>query len=96
MILSFLSAAERREVSREANKAYNKIISLTLSGDEMLLSLVAADRIAALSGKINQDPDVSNVVEQAKKFPKIESNLEKIIELEPDFVIAADWMLSLI
>lgn len=92
LILSFLSAAERREVSREANKAYNKIISLTLSGDEMLLSLVAADRIAALSGKINQDPDVSNVVEQAKKFPKIESNLEKIIELEPDFVIAADWM----
>lgn len=34
----------------------------------MLLSLVAADRTTALSGKINQDPDVSNVVEQAKNF----------------------------
>lgn len=71
---------------------YKRIVSLTLSGDEMLLGLVAENRIAGLSGKINEDKDFSYVVSKAKKFPKIESNVEKLIELEPDLVIAADWM----
>ncbi|HEY4532838.1 MAG TPA: ABC transporter substrate-binding protein [Fusobacterium sp.] len=92
LIMALFLRIGKKETSVETNKTYRKIISLTLSGDEMLLSLVEADRIAALSGRINQDTDVSNVVKQAEMFPKIENNLEKIIELEPDFVIAADWM----
>lgn len=71
---------------------YKRIVSLTLSGDEMLLSLVGENRIVGLSGKINQDKDFSYVVEKAKKYPRVESNIETLIELEPDFVIAADWM----
>lgn len=71
---------------------YKRIVSLTLSGDEMLLSLVDDSRIVGLSGKINQDKDFSYVVESSKKFPRVESNIETLIELEPDFVIAADWM----
>lgn len=74
------------------NKFYKRIVSLTLSGDEMLLGLVTENRIVGLSGKINEDKDFSYVVSQAKKFPKVESNIEKLIELEPDLVIAADWM----
>lgn len=74
------------------NKFYKRIVSLTLSGDEMLLGLVTENRIVGLSGKINEDKDFSYVVSQAKKFPKVESNVEKLIELEPDLVIAADWM----
>lgn len=70
---------------------YNKVASLTLSGDEIILSLLEDNRIVGLSGKINEDKDVSNVPEKAKKFPKIENNIETLISFEPDFVVVADW-----
>ena len=73
-------------------KKFNRIASLTLSGDEMILSLVNHKRIVGLCGKINEEPDMSHVWEIAKEFPKIESNIETMIELEPDLVITADWM----
>ena len=73
-------------------KKYNHIVSLTLSGDEMLLGLVPENRIAGLSGKINEDKEISNVVDKAKKFPKIEGNEEVLMSLEPDLIIVADWL----
>ena len=74
------------------NKKYNHILSLTLSGDEMLLGLVSENRIAGLSGKINEDKEISNIVDKAKKFPKVESNEEVLISLNPDLIIVADWV----
>ena len=73
-------------------KKYNHIVSLTLSGDEILLGLVSENRIAGLSGKINEDKEISNIVDKAKKFPKVESNEEVLISLNPDLIIAADWI----
>ena len=73
-------------------KKYNHIVSLTLSGDEMLLGLVSENRIAGLSGKINEDKEISNIVDKAKKFPKVEGNEETLISLEPDLIIVADWL----
>ena len=73
-------------------KKYNHIVSLTLSGDEMLLGLVSENRVAGLSGKINEDKEISNIVDKAKKFPKVESNEEVLISLNPDLIIAADWI----
>ena len=73
-------------------KKFNRIASLTLSGDEMILRLVDHGRIVGLCGQINEEPDMSHVEEEAKKFPKIESNIETMIELEPDLVVTADWM----
>ena len=58
----------------------------------MILSLVNHKRIVGLCGKINEEPDMSHVWEIAKGFPKIESNIETMIDLEPDLVITADWM----
>jgi len=73
-------------------KKYNHIVSLTLSGDEMLLGLIPENRIAGLSGKINEDKEISNIVDKAKKFPKVEGNEEVLISLEPDLIIVADWL----
>ena len=73
-------------------KKYNHIVSLTLSGDEMLLGLIPENRIAGLSGKINEDKEISNIVDKAKKFPKVESNEEVLISLNPDLIIVADWV----
>ena len=73
-------------------KKYNHIVSLTLSGDEMLFGLVSENRIAGLSGKINEDKEISNIVDKVKKFPKVEANEEVLISLEPDLIIVADWL----
>ena len=73
-------------------KKYNHIVSLTLSGDEMLLGLVPENRIVGLSGKINEDKEISNIVDKAKKFPKVEGNEEVLMSLEPDLIIVADWL----
>ena len=55
-------------------KKYNRIVSLTLNGYEMLFGLVSEKRIAGLSGKINEDKEISNIVDKAKKFSKVESS----------------------
>ena len=73
-------------------KKPQRIISMTLGTDEMLLSLTGKSNIAALSGKIAEDAGISNIAAQAKGFTKAESNVERIISLKPDLVFAADWM----
>lgn len=73
-------------------KTYNRIATINLSGDEMILNLVSSDRIVGLSGAINEDEDMSNVCDLAKGYPKIENNIETLLNLEPDLVIGADWI----
>ena len=47
----------------------------------MLLGLVPENRIADLSGKINEDKEISNVVDKAKKFPQETQNkCGKVVE----------------
>lgn len=69
-----------------------RIVSLTLGTDEMLLSLVEPGRIQALSGKLAEDEGISNIAAEAKNFRKAENNIETIISLKPDLVFAASWM----
>lgn len=70
-----------------------RIVSLTLGTDEILLDMISADRIVALT-KFAYDPGISNVVEKAGKVSgRIdEVNVETIISFHPDLVIAADVM----
>ncbi|BEO92757.1 ABC transporter substrate-binding protein [Fusobacterium nucleatum] len=89
LLFSFTAIVNAKGVQ---TKKYNHIVSLTLSGDEMLLGLVPENRIAGLSGKINEDKEISNVVDKAKKFPKVEGNEEVLMSLEPDLIIVADWL----
>ena len=89
LLFSFTAIVNAKGVQA---KKYNHIVSLTLSGDEMLLGLVPENRIAGLSGKINEDKEISNIVDKAKKFPKVEGNEEVLMSLEPDLIIAADWL----
>ena len=89
LLFSFTAIVNAKGVQ---TKKYNHIVSLTLSGDEMLLGLVPENRIAGLSGKINEDKEISNIVDKAKKFPKVEGNEEVLMSLEPDLIIVADWL----
>jgi iron complex transport system substrate-binding protein len=69
-----------------------KIVSITLPTDEILLSLVAPSRLAAVTG-FAEDPAVSNVASQVIAVPMklAQLNVEVIVSLKPDLVFVADW-----
>lgn len=69
-----------------------KIVSLSISTDEILLVLVGPEHIAALT-HLADDNGVSNIVEQAQAVPKrVKANAESVIALQPDLVIIPDWL----
>ncbi len=69
-----------------------KIASISLVSDEMLFSLVDADRIAATT-HLAIDDGISNVADEAKDITLRlnQSDTEKIIALGPDLVIVSSW-----
>lgn len=68
------------------------VLSMTLGSDEMLLTMVDPAKIKALSGKISEDAGISNVADRAVEFVKAENNIETILSLDPDIVLAASWL----
>jgi iron complex transport system substrate-binding protein len=85
-----LTVVDGNGVEVEIEKKPQKIVSLTLSTDEMLLSLVDKDRLAALS-YLSEDPGLSNVAEEVKDIKKTGLEVETLIAMQPDLVIVADW-----
>lgn len=75
-------------------KKYNKIISLSMAGDEILYDMIDRERVLAFRGKASNNEMTSILYNKLNKFEKVEDNVERMIELEPDIVIAADWLKS--
>lgn len=69
-----------------------KIVSMGTGSDEILLALVAPERIAALT-YLADDAGISAISEQAKaiKGRVQRNNLESILSYAPDLVIVPDW-----
>jgi iron complex transport system substrate-binding protein len=69
-----------------------RIVSLTLATDEILLSLVSKSRLAAVTA-FSEDPSVSNVTGQVFDIPQKMSkvNAEVVVALDPDLVFVANW-----
>ncbi len=69
-----------------------RIVSLTLVTDEMLATIVTANRFKALD-IFSTDGGISNVAKWANNntVKKIVANLETVISLKPDLVFVADW-----
>ena len=66
-----------------------KIISLTLASDEILVDIIRdRKKIAALT-YFSTDPLISNVAEKARGIPQVRANLEQVIAKSPDLVIVA-------
>ncbi|MEI6834124.1 MAG: ABC transporter substrate-binding protein [bacterium] len=75
--------------------APHRVVSMSLASDEILLDIMPAcggyDRIVALS-TFSDQPQSSNVTETAKIIRgRVHSELETIINLKPDLVIAASF-----
>lgn len=67
-----------------------RIVSLNLCVDQILVDLVPRGRIAALT-HLATDPDVSAVVEQARGIPSTRGEAEVVLGLDPDLVIAGPY-----
>ena len=68
-----------------------RIVSLTLATDEILLSLVATERVRAVT-YLAGDSIWTNVSETARQVEHtVQSDPEQIIALEPDLVLAATY-----
>ena len=68
-----------------------RICSVVLAADEILLSLVEPDRIAALS-IFADDPHYSNVTKHAQEIlGRVTSELEQVVRFRPDLVFVADY-----
>jgi len=67
-----------------------RIVSLTVCTDQLLLDLVAHDRIAALS-YLAVDPTLSLKVEEARGLKRVRGMAEEVLALEPDLVIAQEY-----
>ncbi|NCD08659.1 MAG: ABC transporter substrate-binding protein [Negativicutes bacterium] len=70
-----------------------RIVSLSISVDEILLDMVNPDRIVALTN-LADDPGISSVAEKAKAVKQRVrvKNMEQLLMLEPDLVIVPDWI----
>jgi iron complex transport system substrate-binding protein len=68
-----------------------RIISLTMFSDEVLLELVGAPRLIAVTS-FAADPAVSNIAERIAAIPnRLDFNVERILFLRPDLVVVANW-----
>ena len=69
-----------------------RIVSYSISTDEILMALVKPERIAALS-RLVDDPGVSSIVEEAKHVPnRVQGNsMENVLTFKPDLVIIPDF-----
>lgn len=74
----------------QANGPPQRIISLNLVSDIVLLDLVESERIAALS-HVAVHPHLSIVHERAAGFRTVRTDAEEVMALRPDLVIGARW-----
>ncbi|MGM9583117.1 MAG: ABC transporter substrate-binding protein, partial [Phascolarctobacterium sp.] len=70
----------------------HRIVSLSISTDEILLDLVPAKHITALT-KYADDAGISNVVERARAIEGRvqDTNPESILALKPDLILMPDF-----
>jgi iron complex transport system substrate-binding protein len=64
-----------------------RIVSINLCADELLVALADPGQIASLSVYAT-DPDLSTVVDRAEAFPHRAASAESVVALAPDLVLA--------
>lgn len=75
------------ELTAPASGRVTSAISVDYRGDEILLSLLPAEKVSALSLDAD-NPEMSNIVSQAASVPfRLDMNVERILSLRPDVVV---------
>jgi len=87
-LLALLLALTVSSVAGEPPSKPQRLVSICLQGDQLLLQLAPRERIAALS-QFAADPDLSAHWEQARGIPVARDNAEGLVQLKPDLVLAS-------
>lgn len=73
-------------------KKPERIVSINIAADEILMGLVQPERIAALS-YLSEEPGISHITGEAKQVPvKIRAQVESVVAVQPDLVLVPDWL----
>ncbi|MFA7255866.1 MAG: ABC transporter substrate-binding protein, partial [Candidatus Omnitrophota bacterium] len=67
-----------------------RIVSINLCSDELLLRLVPPERVAALT-KFSADREVSTIASQAKDIKKIQGGIEDVQACGPDLLVGGKF-----
>ncbi len=88
----FYTVTDDTGLSLQFSEKPKRIVSYSISTDEILLALVEPQRIIALS-RLVDDPGVSSIVKEAKQVPnRVKGNsLEGVLAFKPDLVIIPDF-----
>lgn len=84
------SCATRQASAQSANGAPQRIVSLNLCTDQLLLQLVKPQRIAALS-PLSKDSRSSALHAKAEGIPTVRGNTEEVLALKPDLVLVGTY-----
>lgn len=76
--------------SSAAAEPPRRIVSINLCADQYLLALVPRDHIVALS-PFADDPSVSGAADEARGIPKVRDDVESVLSLKPDLVVASAY-----
>ena len=92
LVLGFaaLMAAEPGAALSAQAKPPQRIVSLTVCTDQLLLDLAPRGRIAAVS-YLAIDPTLSLKVEEARGLKGVRGLAEEVLQLNPDLVIAQEY-----
>lgn len=69
---------------------YQRIVSINLSADELVLQLADPEHIVALS-RLVFDPELSRLADDAARFSPTDGSAEHVLRLEPDIVFAGQY-----
>lgn len=67
-----------------------RIISLNLCTDQILIDLVSASRVRALS-HVAADASVSSIAPRAGKFTRVRGEAEEVLALDPDLIVTTEF-----
>jgi iron complex transport system substrate-binding protein len=73
-----------------ANAAPERIVSLSLCTDQLLLTLAPRERITALTYLATR-PDLSTLWQEAHGIPQVRGSAEEVLSLQPDLVLAGTF-----
>lgn len=88
--LALLAALYAAPASAQAPAKPQRIVSLNVCVDQLLLLLVEPRRIAALT-QFATDPDWSNMPREARGFRTTHGRAEEVVPLAPDLVIGGEY-----
>jgi iron complex transport system substrate-binding protein len=89
-MVAALVAGGARPVAAETRIAPQRIVSLNLCTDQLLVMLVERRRIAALSF-LASDPTLSLVSDEARSLPAVRGSAEEVLRHDPDLVLAVPF-----